>query len=102
MSLVIELPTAQEAQLREEARRAGVTVSEWIARALAERFAPNPEEDAKALALVQSWLAEAPTDPTARRAAEADLRDFQRAANRTRRAVGARLPYPTVAGTGNA
>ena len=63
-----------------------------------ERDAP-PLADPRAaasIALLKSWIAEAPTDPEEIRAAEEELRQFQRNMNRPRKETGARLHYPEV------
>ena len=96
MSIIIELPPAQETLIRQEAQREGITESELIQRALAERFASPSEEDAKALALIEQWICEAPTDPQQQKEAEEDLLEFQRSINQTRQAAGARILYPGV------
>jgi predicted transcriptional regulator len=96
MSLVIHLPPAQETRLEEEARKNGISVSELVQQALAERFPVLREEDAQALALIEQWIAEAPTDPEEVREAERDLREFQQAVNQTRRSAGARIIYPGI------
>ena len=96
MSVTIDLPERMEARLEEEARKEGVTVNELIYRAIAEKFAVEPDEQVKALQQIEQWLAEAPTDPDQIAAAEADLNEFQRAINHTRQAAGARLAYPGV------
>jgi hypothetical protein len=63
---------------------------------------PEPAEtlaDPKAaasIALIDSWLAQVPTDPEAIREAEEDLLEFQRNMNRWRKEAGARLLYPDV------
>ncbi len=54
------------------------------------------EEGNPVLALVERWLAEAPTDAEGIEEAEADLLEFQQALNETRRAAGARISYPDV------
>ena len=93
MSLTIELLPSQETQINEEAQRAGITASELIQRALAERFPVLSDEDMQALALIEEWISEAPTDPEQQSEAEADLREFQNSINQTRREAGACLPY---------
>jgi hypothetical protein len=96
MTLTINLPPAQEIRLHEEAQKEGVTVNELIERAIAERFPVEVDERAKALALIEQWISEAPTDPEQVKEAEEDLREFQRSLNQTRREAGARIPYPDV------
>ena len=49
-----------------------------------------------ALALIEEWLSQAPTDPDEIRAAEEDLQAFQKALNQTRKEAGARILYPSV------
>lgn len=96
MSIVIDLPNSQEARLRTEAARVGISVSELVTRTIAERFPTPTEDDAQALALIEQWLSQVPTEPDQIRAAEEDLLEFQRAINATRREAGARIIYPDV------
>jgi hypothetical protein len=58
-------------------------------------FGPKPIAD-PTLALLESWIAEAPTDPEAIREAEEDLREFKRNMNLPRKEASARLHYPEV------
>jgi hypothetical protein len=58
-------------------------------------FAPKPITD-PTLALLESWIATAPTDQAAIRDAEDDLRAFKRNMNLPRKEAGARLHYPDV------
>ncbi len=51
------------------------------------------ENDAS-IALLEAWIAEAPTSPDAIREAEEDLREFKRNINLPRKEAGARLHYP--------
>lgn len=46
------------------------------------------------IALLESWIARAPTDRQAIQEAEEDLREFKRNMNRPRKETGARLHYP--------
>lgn len=48
------------------------------------------------IALLEAWIAEAPTDPKAIHEAEEDLREFKRNMNIPRKETGARLHYPEV------
>ena len=68
-----------------------------------ELSAPQPEEAALAdpkaaasIALLRSWIAQAPTDPIAIRDAEEDLRDFKKNMNLPRKEAAARLHFPEV------
>ncbi|HEY3998580.1 MAG TPA: hypothetical protein VGO93_06925 [Candidatus Xenobia bacterium] len=56
---------------------------------------PDPKA-AASIALLKSWIAQAPTDPEAIREAEEDLLEFQRNMNRWRKEAGAQLLYPDV------
>ena len=60
---------------------------------------PNPDpispED-PAIALLESWIARAPTDPEMIREAEEDLLEFKRNMNLPRKEIGARLHFPEV------
>ncbi len=58
---------------------------------------PTPAGGADpSIALLESWIAQAPTDQGAIQEAEADLRKFKRDMNRPRKETGARLHYPEV------
>ena len=94
MSLTIDLLPTQEIRINQEAQKAGITVSELVQRALAERFPVISDEDMQALALIEQWISEAPADPHQQREAEEDLREFQNSINQTRHEAGARLLYP--------
>ena len=96
MSWVIDLPPAQEIQINREAQKEGISADELIQRTLAERFPIEANEDSKALALIEQWISEAPTDPEQQQKAEDDLLEFQQAINQTRRQAGARILYPSV------
>jgi hypothetical protein len=96
MSLVIDLPPAQESQLKREAERQGTTVDELVSRSVARLFPTLDEETVRAIELIDQWIASAPTDPEKIREAEEDLLTFQRAINETRANAGARLLYPDV------
>jgi hypothetical protein len=62
-----------------------------------EQEAPLADPQAAAsIALLKSWIAEAPTDPEAIREAEEELREFKRNMNLPRKQAGARLLYPEV------
>ena len=54
----------------------------------------QPAEEDPTIALLKSWIAEAPTDPEAIREAEEDLCEFKRNINLPRKEAGARLIYP--------
>lgn len=58
--------------------------------------APPLQESDPTLALLESWIALAPTDPEEILLAEEDLREFKRNMNQPRKEGGARLLYPEV------
>jgi hypothetical protein len=60
-----------------------------------ETTLPDPQNEAS-IALLRSWIAQAPTDPEAIREAEEDLREFKRNLNIPRKETGARLHFPEV------
>ena len=100
MSLVIELPYSVECYLREEAQKAGVKPEALVVEVVKKNFVPviDTEEqkriNAPSIALLQSWLAEAPTTPEGKAEAEADFAELKRNLNANRKAVGARLLFP--------
>ena len=56
---------------------------------------PEPVDAADpTITLLESWIAQAPTERRAIQEAEEDLREFKRAMNRPRKETGARLHYP--------
>ncbi len=50
----------------------------------------------ESIALLQSWIADAPTSPEAIREAEEDLLELKRNLNLPRKQTGARLHFPEV------
>jgi hypothetical protein len=60
-----------------------------------EAALPDPK-NAASIALLKSWIAQAPTDPEEIRRAERELADFKRNMNANRATAGERLPYPEV------
>lgn len=64
-------------------------------RAAAEPKVPLPDpRNAASIALLESWIAEAPATPESVRAAEEELQEFQRNLNQLRKEAGARPLYP--------
>jgi len=59
-----------------------------------EEVSESPLQDAATLALLRSWIAEAPTDPEEIRKAEAELLEFKRNMNLPRKTGEMRLLYP--------
>ena len=58
--------------------------------------AGTPSDPDPTLALIESWIAQAPTDPEAIREAEEDLLELKRNLNLPRKRAGARLHFPEV------
>lgn len=94
-----EIPTSSEIELRvfetgaeEEARPAATNLNQSHS---CEGSATLVDPKAAAsIALLKSWIADAPTDLVEVRAAEDELEEFQRNMNQPRKEVGARLLYP--------
>ena len=87
--LLLELPTDAEAlHLRPGDK---IDVQFDLPRNYQEALEPDPT-----IALIESWIALAPTDPDAIREAEEDLLEFKRSLNRPRKETGARLHFPEV------
>ncbi len=61
-----------------------------------EPHEPEAKSTDLALALIEEWLSQAPTEAGEIRAAEEDLREFQKALNETRKEAGARILYPSI------
>ena len=102
MSLVIELPPLVESRLEAEAQRSGISPAELVVQVVNKTFASalDLEEqkrlNASSIALLQSWIAEAPTEPEDVKEAEQDLREFKQNLNASRKEAGARLLFPEV------
>lgn len=75
----------------------GATVELKVVEEIPEESAslPDPQNEAS-IALLKSWIAQAPTEPEAIRDAEEDLREFKRNMNVPRKETGARLHFPEV------
>jgi hypothetical protein len=98
MSLMIEL-TAEEENRREMTERRGMTSEEYAHQLVMERLTPleeNIQKNAPSIALLRTWLADAPTDAAAIAEAESDLLKFKRQMNLPRKEAGARLHYPNA------
>ena len=87
--LLLKLPVDAKALQLKPGNRVEVQIEE------PSEPAPALNED-PTVALLESWIAQAPTDPAAIREAEEDLREFKRNMNRPRRESGGRVPYPEV------
>ena len=112
MELVLKLKPEEELQMRMEADSSGLDLEEYAHRQLfgtgtngngklshqkreeKEAEDAEPKRMTPTMALMKSWIANAPTDPEEILAAEADLLEFKRNMNLPRKEAGARLHYP--------
>lgn len=98
----LDLTPTEEAQIFTVARQTGLAPAEYVKKVLKEHLPLVPtdaapaidEENAAAIALLQSWLAAAPTDPEEIRQGEADLDEFMKNLNRNRIESGERPLFP--------
>ncbi len=89
MNHAVEIPLNQ---------KVSIYVSDSIKETLSESktaYAVN-SDDTDSLALIDSWIASAPSAPEAIQEAEEDLKEFMRNINAERKRVGAPLVYPEV------
>jgi hypothetical protein len=63
MSLVIDLPAAQETRLQERRIEQASPSTSLVYQAIAEKFPVEMDENAQALRLIEQWIAEAPYGP---------------------------------------
>ena len=102
MSLVIPFTPIEEARLYAAATQIGIAPEEFARKLVTDQLpfvsnasTPIDDENAKAIALLESWLsAEATDDPSAIRQSEEDLAEFKRNMNANRLATGERLVFP--------
>ena len=100
--ITLGLTPTEEAQIYTVARRTCLAPAEYAKKLVKEHLPPVltstapvvDEENAAAIALLQSWIAAAPTDPERIRAAEADLNEFMENLNRNRIESGERSLFP--------
>lgn len=124
MELVLNLLPEEELQVRKEADSSGMEINEYALLRLLGRTSSadgkpehtlrsadydvqkkqadfdmqnqekKPDDSDPSIALLLSWIAQAPSDPEAIREAEEDLLEFKKNMNLPRRETGARLHYP--------
>lgn len=90
--IVLDLPPTEEARIATVARQTGLAPAEYVKKLVQEHLPPVPtnigpardEKNDAAIALLESWLAAAPTDPEEIRQAEADLNEFMDNLNKNR------------------
>jgi predicted transcriptional regulator len=97
LTLTIELTPEEKGRLQTLAQQKGIGLTEYARRLVTGQLPALEDavhENAASIALLESWLAEAPSDPESIREAEEDLKDFKRHLNRYREEAGARRLYP--------
>ena len=90
--ITLDLTPTEEAQVSTIARQIGLAPADYVKKLVQEHLPPNPAEtapqisakNAAAIALLQSWIEAAPTDPEEIREAEADLNEFLQNLNKNR------------------
>lgn len=99
--IALDLTPTEEAQILTVARQTGLAPAEYVKKLVQEHLpsvqtAPPPltEKKAAAIALLESWIAAAPTDPEDIHQAEADLNEFMENLNRNRIESGERPLFP--------
>ncbi len=100
--IALDLTPTEEAQTLTVARRTGLAPAEYVKKLVKEHLPPDEttpapavdEEAAAAIALMEAWIAAAPTGPKEIRAAEADRNEFMRNLNRNRAESGERSLFP--------
>jgi hypothetical protein len=101
MSLIVDLSPQEEARFIASARQVGADPATLAERLLTEPLSPAQntssvvdEENAAAIALLESWLAAAPTDADEIRKAEEDRNEFIQNLNMNRIECGERPLFP--------
>ena len=101
MTLTIDLTPTEEASLYAVARKSGIAPADVLKQLVREHLPlepaaspPEPSGNDTTLALLQSWIDAAPTDPEEIRVAEEDLNEFMTSINAERKRAGARILYP--------
>lgn len=100
--LTLDLTPTEEAQIATIAQQIGLAPADYVKKLVKENLpsvpsAPAPTVDAEnaaAIALLNSWIAAAPTDPEEIRKAEAELNEFMQNLNNNRIESGERPLLP--------
>ncbi len=99
--IALDLTPTEEARIFQVAHQTGLDPAEYVKKLVKEHLPPAEptapaidEKKAAAIALLESWLAEAPTDPEEIRQAEADRNEFLQNLNRNRIESGERPLFP--------
>ncbi|MDQ2732760.1 MAG: hypothetical protein M3Y56_13965 [Armatimonadota bacterium] len=99
--ITLDLTPTEEAHLSTVAWQNGLAPAEYIKKLVQEHLPPvevtaqqEEERKAAAIALLQSWIEAAPTDPEEIRQAEVDVKELMDNLNRNRVESGERPLYP--------
>lgn len=100
--ITLDLTPAEEAQIYTVAHQSGLPPAEYVRKLVKENLppvqptaAPSADaENAAAIALLESWIAAAPTDPEEIRQAEAERNEFLNNLNKNRIESGERPLFP--------
>ena len=100
--ITLDLTPAEETQIETIARQIGLAPDEYVKQLVKEHLpsaVPDTrpvidDENAAAIALLDSWIAKLPTDPEEIRKAEADRNEFYESLNRNRIESGERPLFP--------
>jgi hypothetical protein len=95
MTLTITLTSEEEIRLRVAAQKEGIDPAELVYQLVRAHLSPTPDENVASITLLQSWLAEDPTDnPDDIQQAQAELDAFKQAINAERERASARRISP--------
>ncbi len=100
--ITLDLSPTEEAEIFMVARQTGLAPADYVKKLVKENLPPvqpveTPAvdtENAAAIALLESWIAEAPTDPEEIRQAEAERSEFLNNLNKNRIESGERPLFP--------
>ena len=100
--IALELTPTEEAQIDTIARQIGLAPADYVKKLVQENLplvqppaAPVVDaENAAAIALLESWIAKAPTDPEEIRQAEAERSEFLNNLDKNRIESGERSLFP--------
>jgi len=100
--ITLDLTPTEEAEIFTMARQTGLAPADYVKKLVKENLPPvQPAaappvdaENAAAIALLKSWIAEAPTDPEEIRRADDDLNELMQNLNKNRIESGERPLFP--------
>jgi hypothetical protein len=100
--ITLDLTPTEEAEIFTVARQTGLAPADYVKKLVKENLPPVSAttfpavdaENAAAIALLESWIADAPTDPAEIRQAEAERSEFLSNLNKNRIESGERSLFP--------